>query len=141
MDRESLNALVKDLGTERGTLERLIRRVKTKRDWETREPENGSTMLSMIFSRVRESATSLYRAACECWVCDEHPLHKLMIRLEHRIPDSKHRPVGKPRAASSSPVAFRLCFSMEAAEMQRIEVVSRCDDLTKTSTTVGFQRG
>ncbi|KAH6687802.1 hypothetical protein F5X68DRAFT_275526 [Plectosphaerella plurivora] len=121
IDRESLGTLVKDLGTERSSLERLIRRVKTKRDWEAREPASSSTALSMAFARVRESAISLYRAACQCWICDEHPLHTLMMRLEHRIPESKRH-----RATTSAPVAFRLCLSMDSNEMQRIEVVSRC---------------
>lgn len=138
MDRESLGALVKDLSTERGSLERLIRRVRSKREWEATEPTSSATTLSLAFSRVRESAILLYRAACRCWVCDRHERHSLMIRLEHRIP-----PKGKVRAPPSAPVAFRLCVPVEDTELQRIEVVSRCGDTSTTETAtkavVGFQ--
>lgn len=133
IDKKSLGALVRDLETERGSLAKLVRRVKTKREWEAREPTSSSTMLTLAFSRVRESATSLYWAACKCWVCDQHRLHTLMIRLEHRIPESKDR------AASSSTVAFRLCFPIEEAVLQRIEVSARCSDSSTAKTVVRFQ--
>ena len=128
--------LVKDLETERYSLGKLLQQVKTKREWEAREPTSKSTTQTLAFSRVRESAASLYRAACECWVCDQHRLHTLMIRLEHRIPNPK----SKDWAASSSVVAFRLCFPIEEAALQRIEVHAQCgDSSTCTKTVVRFQ--
>lgn len=133
IDKESLAALVRDLGTERCSLGELVRRVRTKREWEASEPTSSSTTLALAFSRVRESATSLYWAACKCWVCDQHRLHTLMIRLEHRIPESMDR------AASSSAVAFRLCFPIEEAVLQRIEVSTRYSDSSITKTAVRFQ--
>lgn len=133
IDKESLSALLKDLGTERYSLGKLIQQVKTKREWEASEPTSSSTTLTLAFSRVRESATSLYRAACKCWVCDQHRLHTLMIRLEHRIPESKDR------AASCSAIAFRLCFPIEEAVLQRIEVRARCSERSTPKTVVRFQ--
>lgn len=131
MDRESLGALVEDLATERYSLGKLVRRVKTKREWEASEPTSSSVALTVAFSRVRESATSLYWAACRCWVCDQHRLHTLMIRLEHRIPSRA--------AASSSAVTFRLCFPIEEAVLQRIEVAIPCGDSLTAKTVVKFQ--
>ena len=133
IDRESLSALVKELEAERYSLGRLVQRVKTKREWEASEPTSSSATLTLAFSRVRESAASLYRAACKCWACDRHRLHTLMIRLEHRIPGRKER------AASSSAVAFRLCLSVDETVLQRIEVAVRCSDSSATKTVVRFQ--
>ncbi|KAK3358778.1 hypothetical protein B0T25DRAFT_577022 [Lasiosphaeria hispida] len=131
VDRESLGALVEDLATERYSLGKLVRRVKTKREWEASEPTSSSAALTLAFSRVRESATSLYRAACSCWVCDQHRLHTLMIRLEHRIPSRS--------AASSSAVTFRLCFPIEEAVLQRIEVATPCSGSSTAKTVMKFQ--
>ncbi|RYP69345.1 hypothetical protein DL771_006155 [Monosporascus sp. 5C6A] len=63
IDRESLNALTNDLGTERYSLGELIRRVKAKREWESNEPTSSSMTLTLAFAKVRESATLLYQAA------------------------------------------------------------------------------
>ena len=133
IDRESLDALVKDLEAERYSLGKLVRRVKTKREWEASEPTSSSMTLTEAFSRVRESATSLYRAACKCWACDRHRLHTLMIRLEHRIPGEKDR------ALSPSALAFRLCFPIEEPVLQRIEVAARCSDSSTRKTVARFQ--
>ena len=133
IDREGLDALGRDLGIERCSLGELVRRVKAKREWEASEPTSSSTTLTLAFARVRESALSLCWAACKCWVCDQHQMHTLMIRLEHRIPENNDR------AASSSAVAFRLCFTDEEAPLQRIEVVARFRDSTTTKTVVRFQ--
>lgn len=133
IDRDSLRGLVEDLGTARYSLRKLVQGAKSKREWEASEPTRSSTTLSMAFSRVRDSAISLYRAACKCWICDQHRMHTLMMRLEHRIPK------GKDRDETSSVVAFRLCFPIEEAILQKIEVVARCSDSRITKTVVGFQ--
>lgn len=121
--------------SERYSLGRLIRRVKTKREWEAREPTSNSATLTQTFSRIRESASSLYRAACKCWACDQHRLHTLMIRLEHRIPGGK----GKAMGPAASAVAFRLCFPIEEAVLQRIEVAARYNGLSTRKAVVRFQ--
>lgn len=66
IDRDSLDAPVKDLGTERYSLGKLIKRVKSKREWEARQPTNSSATLALEFTRVGRSATLLYQAACKC---------------------------------------------------------------------------
>jgi hypothetical protein len=135
IDRESLGALVKDLESERYSLGQLVRRVKTKREWEASKPTRSSATLTEAFSRVRENATSLYRAACKCWACDRHRLHTLMIRLEHRIPGEKDRAV----SPAASALAFRLCFPIEEEVLQRIEVAARCSNASTRKTVVSFK--
>ncbi|KAH7322440.1 hypothetical protein B0I35DRAFT_509797 [Stachybotrys elegans] len=130
IDRDSLGILVEDLGSERYSLGKLIRRVKTKREWEAREPTGSSRTLTYAVSRVRERAASLYQAACKSCVCDRHLLHTLMIRLEHRIPESK------VSGAGSSAVAFRLCVPIEDASLQRIEVHARDSNSPTTKPVV-----
>jgi hypothetical protein len=131
MDRASLDALIKDLATERYSLGQLVRQVRTKREWETREPTKSSVALTLAFSRVRENAISLHRAVCGCWACDQHQLHTLMIRLEHRIPSRE--------AVSSSAVTFRLCFPIEEAVLQKIKVATPCEESLTDKTAVKFQ--
>lgn len=133
IDKGSLGALVRNLGTERCSLGKLVQQVKTKRAWEASEPTSSSRTLTLAFSRVRESAISLYWAACKHWICDQHPLHTLMIRLEHRIPGSKDR------ATSSSAIAFQLCFFIQEAILQKIEVSAPCSDLSTAKTVERFQ--
>jgi len=131
IDRQKLGALVEGLGTERYSLGKLIKRVKTKREWEASEPTSSSKMMSLAFSRVRTSATWLWRAACKCWICDQHQLHTVMIRLEHRIPDKKSL------STSPSAVVFKLCFPLDI-ELQRIEVVSRYNDASTPKPKTSF---
>ncbi|KAM3468381.1 hypothetical protein MY5147_007999 [Beauveria neobassiana] len=133
IDRESLNTLIQNLETESCSLRKLVLQAKTKREWEASEPTRSSTTLTLAFSRARESATSLYWAACKCWVCDQHPSHTFMIRLEHRISESKNQATG------SSAVAFQLCFLIQDALLQRVEVRARRSDFSTTKTVMTFQ--
>lgn len=116
IDREGLDTLLKNLQAEEGSLQKLLRRVKTKREWEAREPTRSSATMTLAFSRVQDSAASLHWAASECWVCAQHPRHHLLMQLEDRIPNEKSR------GPSPSAVAFRLCFPIEETMLQRIEV-------------------
>ena len=135
IDRESLNALVKDLGTERYSLGKLIRRVKSKREWESNEPTSSSTTLTLAFDKVRECATSLYQAACKCWACDRHGLHSIMLRLDHRIPTDSNR------IAGPAFIAFGICFPIEDVVLQEIEVAARAIEPSRAKAFVKFQEG
>ncbi|PNP75039.1 hypothetical protein FNYG_11621 [Fusarium nygamai] len=134
IDRESLNTLVKDLATERYSLGKLIRRVKSKREWEANEPTSSSTKLTLAFARARESATLLYRAACKCCACDRHPLHTVMMRLDHRIPTDPDR------TARPALIAFGLCFPIEETVLQEIEVAARAVQPSRAKTVVELQK-
>ncbi|WYZ39965.1 hypothetical protein EsH8_IV_000306 [Colletotrichum jinshuiense] len=127
IDRRSLDALVKDLRTERHSLEELLKRVKTKRDWEARQPSNGSTKMAELFSQVQISATSLYRAACQCWTCDCHGQGTLMIRLENRI-------VNSPQIVQPAHIIFRVCFPAEESLLQEAEVRARTNEIQINDT-------
>ncbi|KAH7133179.1 hypothetical protein B0J13DRAFT_626194 [Dactylonectria estremocensis] len=118
IDRKTLDALVKDLGTERYSLGKLIKRVKTKREWEANELTNSSTTLTLAFARVRESATLLYGTACECWACEHHGLHTVMIRLDHRIGTDSTK---KTRPSTD----LGLFFPIKESVLQGIEVAAR----------------
>ncbi|KAI9147399.1 hypothetical protein HJFPF1_12419 [Paramyrothecium foliicola] len=135
IDKESLCALVKDLENERYSLGKLIRRAKTKREWETSEPTSSSATLTLAFSCVRECAISVYRAACKCLVCDRHQLHTLMIGLEHRIPKKNDR------TASPSAISFRLCFPIEEVMLQKIEIRTQHSDSFTSKTPIAFDGG
>lgn len=135
MDRKSLSGLVKKLKTEEKSLEWLVERARKNQGSEAKEPTEPSTsatILSLAFSRVRASATSLYQAVCNCLACEQHQKHALMIRLEQRIPD------GNDRTASSSPIIFRLCVPVDAAGLQKIKIVSRENDSLPAKPVVGF---
>lgn len=121
IDRKSLEALVKDLSTERYSLGKLIKRVKTQRDWEAAEPSRGSTKMAQVFTQVQVGATSLYNAMCQHCVCDVHDQHTAMIRLENRI-------VEPCPSSNTALTIFRLCFPIEEASLQEIEIRARADE-------------
>lgn len=135
IDREALKALVKELSTERTSLGELIGRVKSKREWESKEPTSSSTALTLAFAKVRESATLLYQTACKCWACDRHELHTAMLRLDHRIPTDSDR-IARPAL-----IAFGLCFPIEKAVLQEIEVVAPNFQPSQAKTVVKFLKG
>ena len=126
---------MKDLGTERYSLGKLIRGVKSKREWESNEPTSSSTTLTLAFAKVRECATSLYQAACKCWACDRHELHTVMLRLDHRIPTDSNR------TARPGLIDFGICFPIEEAVLQEIEVAARAIEPSRANTVVKFQKG
>ena len=132
MDRERIGVLLNSLKNEEWLLQSLLKRVKTRRKWEASEPTRSSTTTTLAFSRVQESATSLYWAASRCWVCEQHSQHSIMLQLEHRIPDDKEE---KPQA---SMVTFHLCFPIEEAVLQRIKVSTQENTSTVTRTAVKF---
>ncbi|KAL2691415.1 hypothetical protein Neosp_001800 [[Neocosmospora] mangrovei] len=122
IDKESLDALVQDLSTERYSLGKLIKRVKSKREWEAREPTGTSATLALTFDKVTKSATMLYNAACKCWACDQHGLHTVLLRLDHRIREDSNK---RGREAL---IAFGLCLPIEEDVLQEIEVAARSLD-------------
>ncbi|EEU40664.1 uncharacterized protein NECHADRAFT_76039 [Fusarium vanettenii 77-13-4] len=125
MDKESLDALVEDLSTERYSLGNLIKRVKSKREWEAREPTGTSATLALTFAKVTKSATMLYKAACKCWACDQHGLHTVLLRLDHRIREDSNM---RGRRGREALIAFGLCLPIEEDVLQEIEVAARSLD-------------
>ncbi|RSL91090.1 hypothetical protein CEP52_012942 [Fusarium oligoseptatum] len=122
MNKEGLDTLVKGLGTERYSLGKLVKRVKSKREWEAREPTGSSATLAWNFAKVTKSATVLYRAACKCWTCDQHGLHTILLRLDHRIrTDSNEK-------GRDSLIEFGLCLPIEEDILQEIEVAAHSVD-------------
>lgn len=133
MNRGSLQALVHSLNTERDSLGKLIKCVKSTREWQAKEPTNTSVAMALNFSKARESAELLYQVACKCWKCTRHPLHNVMMRLDHRIPTDPKR------NAKSFPITFGLCFSIEEAVLHEIEVATSTIQPLPAKTVVKFQ--
>lgn len=122
MDRKSLDALVQDLRTERYSLGKLLKRVKTQRDWEARQPSAYSTKMAKLFAQVQLGAASLYRAACQCWTCKCRHRHTIMVRLENRI-------VASPHGACPPHINFRVCFFTGETPIQETEVRARATNI------------
>lgn len=118
MDRKSLEALVKDLGTERYSLGKLIKRLKTQREWEANEASKASKNMAKAFAHVQASASSLCRAVSQWWNCDCHIENTTMIRLENRIVDRR-------QTSWPTHVIFRLCLPIEESPLQEVEVKAR----------------
>ncbi|KAH6974337.1 hypothetical protein BKA56DRAFT_591215 [Ilyonectria sp. MPI-CAGE-AT-0026] len=133
IDRDGLDALVKDLGTERYSLGKLIKRVKSKREWEARQPTDSSATLALEFTKVGRSATLLYQAACKCWACHQHDLHSVLLRLDH----SRIRPI---QTAQDTLIAFRFCFPIETDILQEVEIAAHYADLLQTPTKPQAER-
>ncbi|KAM0429265.1 hypothetical protein ACHAPT_006479 [Fusarium lateritium] len=130
IDKGGLDALVKGLSTERYSLGKLIRRVKSKREWEAREPTGSSATLALTFAKVRNSATLLYKAACECRACDQHGLHSILLRLDHRIRTDSIRTEG------DALIAFGLCLPIEEDILHEIEVAAHSVDPSQAQVKI-----
>jgi len=118
MDRKSLEILVKDLGTERYSLGKLIKRLKTQREWEASEASKESKKLAKAFAHVQASALSLCKAASQCCQCNCRSQHNVMIQLENRL-------IERNQGSWPSHVVFRLCFPIEDSALQEVEVRAR----------------
>lgn len=115
MDRKTLEMLVKDLGTERYSLGKLIKQLKTQRDWEAREASGESKRLAKSFVEIQARVASLQKAASQSWVCPCHDYRVFMMRLENRI-------VWQGRTHQQRQVIFRLCFPADVDTLQEVEV-------------------
>ncbi|KAF6810449.1 hypothetical protein CPLU01_15301 [Colletotrichum plurivorum] len=131
IDRKSLDVLVQDLRTERYSLGKLLKRVKTQRDWEARQPSAYSTKMAKLFSQVQVGAASLYRAACRCWTCECQHQHTIMVRLDNRIVNSL-----QPTGAQPAHITFRVCFPTGETLIQEAEVRARTNQIRLSETGI-----
>jgi len=120
---------VKDLGTERYSLKKIIKGMKTQRDWEARNPSRGSAAVVGAFTQVQARATSLYSAISKCWTCDSHTMHKVMIRLENRIVDP--RETTQWTTKQKQDVVFKLFFSIDEVTFQEVQVTAHVVEPSK----------
>ncbi|KAF6790327.1 hypothetical protein CSOJ01_14598 [Colletotrichum sojae] len=131
IDRKSLDGLVRDLRTERYSLGKLLKRVKTQRDWEARQPSAYSTKMAKLFAQVQVGAASLYRAACRCWTCECQHQHTIMVRLENRTVNSL-----QPSGAQPAHITFRVCFPTGENLIQEAEVRARTKEIRLSETGI-----
>jgi hypothetical protein len=119
IDRKSLESLLGDLRREGQSMGKLIKRVKTIREWEARSASRASTRMAKFFAQVQVRAVSLYKAACQQWKCDSHDQHVIMMRLENRIVTLRQT------VHSTAGIIFRLCLPETGSLLQEIEVMAR----------------
>jgi len=133
---KSLIAVLEELRTERLSLKAIVKGMKTQREYEAREPSRTSMNLSQLFSNVHARATSLFHAMCKTCICMCHGKHKVLIRLDNRIPDQGQgaHMIGK----TDCDVAFELFWPIEDGVFQETTVRATTNEVIESNDQVPF---
>ena len=116
IERASLKGLLEELREERLSLKAIIKGMKTQQEYAAREPSHDARRLATAFEKVQTSANSLFTAICQGLTCKCQIGHKVMIRLDSRVPLQQRRPKLVRKAHDS--ITFNLCFSVEDEALQ-----------------------
>lgn len=93
MKQPKLEALLEDLGVDRVSLKSIIEGIKTQREYAVRDPSNEARRLAAVFSKIRLNAASLFNAICRSCTCKCRDTHKVMMRLDSRLPAKSQKRV------------------------------------------------
>ncbi|KAI0435595.1 hypothetical protein F4803DRAFT_545016 [Xylaria telfairii] len=88
----ALRELVEDLSEDRLSLKIIIKGMKTQQDYAAKSPTGDSKRFAKIFARVQRNATPLYLAINDRCACKCSNSHKILMRLDNRIPLQKAKP-------------------------------------------------
>lgn len=111
IERASLAELVEELREDRLSLKTLIKSLKTQQEYLAREPSSDARRLAATFTEIRQTASSLFLAMCESCTCRCQRKHKIMIRLENRMPTQRKRP--KLVQKAKEPTTFDLVLGLD----------------------------
>ncbi|KAI0457325.1 hypothetical protein F5B21DRAFT_464007 [Xylaria acuta] len=88
----SLKELIEELSEDRLSLKIIIKGMKTQQDYTTRNPAGDSKRFAKLFARVQSNATPLYLAINDRCTCKCSSNHKVLMRLDNRIPLQRAKP-------------------------------------------------
>ncbi|KAK7728333.1 hypothetical protein SLS63_006781 [Diaporthe eres] len=115
----SLKGLLEELREDRLSLETIIKGLKTQQEYLAKEPSHDARKLAASFSKVQQTASTLFSAICQCCSCPCITGHGLLLRLDHRVPTQRVR--AKVRKKADEPTTFSLFMGLEHS-LQEISV-------------------
>jgi hypothetical protein len=110
IERGSLKVLLEELREERLSLKEILKGLKTEQKYFTREPAHDARRLAANLTEVQEKASALFTAMCNSCTCACHRKHKVLIRLDNRVPQEDRR---RAIRRIKEPTMFRLVFDIE----------------------------
>lgn len=96
---------------ERLSLETILKGVKTQQAYLTKEPGRDARKLATNFSKVQQTASTLFSAMCKCCSCTCVTRHGLLLRLDNRV--SIQRVRAKVGKRADEPTTFSLAIGLE----------------------------
>ncbi|KAI1759181.1 hypothetical protein GGR53DRAFT_168286 [Hypoxylon sp. FL1150] len=86
IEKGSLKELVEELREDRLSLKTIIKGMRTQQEYASREPSHDAGRLAKIYAQVQINATPLFAAMCKICTCRRHTEHKILMRLDNRVP-------------------------------------------------------
>lgn len=124
IEKGKLVALVEELGDDKFNLKSIIRAVKTEKEYFIKHPSNKSRRLCRILCRVAASAKALHIAMCQSCTCACQTSRKVLLELQHRIPQTCS---SKTIKQGAGPLVFSLVLYKES-HLQETHVEASFDD-------------
>lgn len=119
IERGSLKSLLEELREDRLSLKTIIKGLKTQQECLAKEPGRDAQKLAANFSRVQQTASTLFSAMCKCCSCPCMTGHGLLLRLDNRVPIQRVR--AKKGKKADEPTTFSLFMGLEKS-LQEISV-------------------
>lgn len=92
IEKSSLKELVEELREDRLSLKTIIKGMRTQQEYASREPSHYAGRLAKIYAQVQTNATPLFAAICKTCTCRWHSEHKVLMRLDNRVPLQRETP-------------------------------------------------
>ncbi|KAI1773628.1 hypothetical protein F4818DRAFT_452687 [Hypoxylon cercidicola] len=109
IEKASLKELVEELREDRLSLKTIINSMRTQQEYALRQPSHDARRLTKIYAQVQINATPLFAAMCKVCTCKCHDKHKVLMRLDNRVPVQRE----KPRLVRKTDTIFSLVFELE----------------------------
>lgn len=97
----------------------IITGLKTQQEYLAKDPGRDAQKLAANFSRVQQTASTLFSAMCKCCSCACITGHGLLLRLDNRVPTQRVR--AKVWKRADEPTTFSLFMGLEKS-LQEVSV-------------------
>lgn len=111
IEKASLKELVEELREDRLSLKTIIHSMRTQQKYALRQPSHAAGRLVKIYAQVQINATPLFAAMCKVCTCKHHDKHKVLMRLDNRMPLQREKPKLVHRTKEDT--TFSLVFELE----------------------------
>ncbi|KAI1373035.1 hypothetical protein F4677DRAFT_235567 [Hypoxylon crocopeplum] len=130
IEKGSLKGLVEELREDRLSLKTIVKGMKTQQEYTAKQPSHDAGRLAKIFAQVQSTATPLFAAVCKVCICKCPSKHKVLMRLDNRVPLHKERP--KLGRKATEQTTFSLVFELEEFLQEAIVKASQPADDVET---------
>ncbi|KAH6684940.1 hypothetical protein F5X68DRAFT_262808 [Plectosphaerella plurivora] len=127
IERRSLKTLLDELTEERLSLKAIIKGIRTQREFAAREPSHEAHRIASIFFQVQAGAQALYSAMSQGCTCRCIDPHRVMMRLDNRLPQQRQKAIMAIRKNQGT--TFSLIFTLEGSLQEAVVKAALADDM------------